>query len=65
MPTATLIRFPARLRFSALHLFHIAHGRGAVVAVLFQVPLDDAQHGQTDQEHDQQQRGQGEAGAQP
>lgn len=65
MTTATLLRFPPRLRFSAMRLFDIEQGRGAVVAVFFQVPINHAGHRQQNQGHDQQHGGQGEAGAQP
>jgi hypothetical protein len=66
MPTtATLLRFPTRLRFSAMHRFDAAHGRGAVVAVFFEVAFDHAQHRNAHQAQDQQQGREGEDGAQP
>lgn len=35
MQTATLLHFPPRPIFRALHAFKIEHGPGAIVAVLF------------------------------
>lgn len=55
--TATLLPFPPRVLFSALHRFSLEEGRGAVVAVFFRVhgaELPDARHHEDDAGRDQQ-----------
>lgn len=46
MTTARNLHCPARAttRFSALREFHVDHGQGRVVAVLFRVAVDDHHH---------------------
>jgi hypothetical protein len=61
----TLLPFPRPPTFTPLRAFHATHGAGAVVAVLFHVPPDHPRHRHAHQGKDQQQRGQGERGAQP